>query len=224
MWVAVQIAPVALNKIVFENPHAYPFKRHEFGRAFLGISCESGVCDMIESSSVVEHDRSTSSLVPIVGLAATAQGDNATSRASTAWGLRVRPKKLGAADYKGSHDSWFQVLKEKMKTLAYPRDGTWLAPRRLLKFENHQQSRLGPEITALQREVAEMREELRDAQEQEKSARYLAFHDDLTALPNRRCFRERLERALAAGREQPPVLAVIYLDLDGFKALNDAYV
>lgn len=178
---------------------------------------------MIESSSVVEHDRSTSSLVPIVGLAATAQGDNATSRASTAWGLRVRPKKLGAADYKGSHDSWFQVLKEKMKTLAYPRDGTWLAPRRLLKFENHQQSRLGPEITALQREVAEMREELRDAQEQEKSARYLAFHDDLTALPNRRCFRERLERALAAGREQPPVLAVIYLDLDGFKALNDAY-
>jgi diguanylate cyclase (GGDEF)-like protein len=85
------------------------------------------------------------------------------------------------------------------------------------------QFRLVREIVSLRRTLARMREELRGARELEQSARYMALHDDLTALPNRRFFRERLERALADGREDPPVLAVIYLDLDGFKAINDTH-
>jgi diguanylate cyclase (GGDEF)-like protein len=85
------------------------------------------------------------------------------------------------------------------------------------------QFRLVREIVSLRRTLARMREELRGARELEQSARYLALHDDLTALPNRRFFRERLERAVADGREDPPVLAVIYLDLDGFKAINDTH-
>lgn len=178
---------------------------------------------MVEFSSVVGPDRSTPSLVPTVSLAATAEGDNATSRASTAWRSRVRPKDFRVADDTGLHDGLFQVVKEKLENLAPRRGAACLAPRRPLKFENHRQSRLEHDITALQRVVAQMRKELRAAQEREKSARYLAFHDDLTALPNRRFFRERLERALGPDRERPPVVAVIYLDLDGFKALNDAY-
>jgi diguanylate cyclase (GGDEF)-like protein len=71
--------------------------------------------------------------------------------------------------------------------------------------------------------VAKIQEELAGAQEREKRARYLAFHDDLTALPNRRYFRERLGRALTNQGTGPPHLAVIYLDLDDFKALNDTY-
>jgi diguanylate cyclase (GGDEF)-like protein len=85
------------------------------------------------------------------------------------------------------------------------------------------QFRLVREIVSLRRTLARMREELRGARELEQTARYMALHDDLTALPNRRFFRERLERALADGREDPPVLAVIYLDLDGFKAINDTH-
>jgi diguanylate cyclase (GGDEF)-like protein len=68
-----------------------------------------------------------------------------------------------------------------------------------------------------------MREELRGAEDLAKSARHMALHDDLTALPNRRFFLERLRRALEDGRDSPPVLAVIYLDLDGFKAINDTH-
>jgi diguanylate cyclase (GGDEF)-like protein len=78
-------------------------------------------------------------------------------------------------------------------------------------------------VAHLKRLLAVMREELSSVQECERTARYLAFHDDLTALPNRRAFREHLERAHADLQGKPSLLAVFYLDLDGFKALNDTH-
>ncbi|MFN8559162.1 MAG: PAS domain S-box protein, partial [Dehalococcoidia bacterium] len=47
-----------------------------------------------------------------------------------------------------------------------------------------------------------------------------AFHDPLTGLPNRRLFMDRLEHALTALGRRGPTLAVLFLDLDGFKAAN----
>jgi len=49
-----------------------------------------------------------------------------------------------------------------------------------------------------------------------------ARHDSLTGLPNRRAFAERLDQALARARRNPQTLAVLYVDLDGFKAINDS--
>jgi diguanylate cyclase (GGDEF)-like protein len=85
------------------------------------------------------------------------------------------------------------------------------------------QGHLGLEVAALRALLAKTQEELTTAQEREKRARYLAFHDDLTALPNRRFFRERLDFALRDKGSGVRPLAVLYLDLDGFKALNDLY-
>jgi diguanylate cyclase (GGDEF)-like protein len=53
--------------------------------------------------------------------------------------------------------------------------------------------------------------------------RHLATHDSLTALPNRWYATERLQAALSdeAGSGRP--IAVLYLDIDGFKAVNDRY-
>jgi diguanylate cyclase (GGDEF)-like protein len=82
---------------------------------------------------------------------------------------------------------------------------------------------LARENAALRAMLAKMQDELTDAHKREKRSRYLAFHDDLTALPNRRFFLERLGRALMSQGSSPPDLAVIYLDLDGFKVLNDAH-
>ncbi|MEU4085622.1 putative bifunctional diguanylate cyclase/phosphodiesterase [Streptomyces aureus] len=50
--------------------------------------------------------------------------------------------------------------------------------------------------------------------------RYEATHDALTGLPNRTLFFERLEKALAAGEGQR--FGLCYLDLDGFKTINDS--
>jgi diguanylate cyclase (GGDEF)-like protein len=90
------------------------------------------------------------------------------------------------------------------------------------KFEGRE-DHLGLEVAALRALLVKTQEELTVAQEREKRARYLAFHDDLTALPNRRFFRERLGVALRDAGIGILPLAVLYLDLDGFKALNDLY-
>ena len=50
-----------------------------------------------------------------------------------------------------------------------------------------------------------------------------SLHDQLTGLPNRTLFEELLEQAIARARRSQHVAAVLYADLDGFKAVNDRY-
>jgi diguanylate cyclase (GGDEF)-like protein/PAS domain S-box-containing protein len=49
----------------------------------------------------------------------------------------------------------------------------------------------------------------------------LALHDSLTGLPNRAYLLDRLDRSLARDRRDPSVLAVLYIDVDRFKVVND---
>ncbi len=55
----------------------------------------------------------------------------------------------------------------------------------------------------------------------ERQLRHLALHDPICGLPNRICFSERLERAIAEVREGGSTAAVFYIDLDHFKDVND---
>jgi diguanylate cyclase (GGDEF)-like protein len=57
----------------------------------------------------------------------------------------------------------------------------------------------------------------------EASAEHAALHDPLTGLPNRRLLYLRLERAFAFYRQTGGGLAVLFIDLDGFKPVNDIY-
>ena len=53
--------------------------------------------------------------------------------------------------------------------------------------------------------------------------RHLAYHDGLTGLPNRRLLDERLGARIAQATRDGAAFPVLYLDLDGFKPLNDRY-
>jgi diguanylate cyclase (GGDEF)-like protein len=59
--------------------------------------------------------------------------------------------------------------------------------------------------------------------EQEEGARYAAFHDVLTGLSNRALFNDRLEHGIAQAKRHGWTLAVMFVDLDKFKRINDTY-
>jgi len=66
---------------------------------------------------------------------------------------------------------------------------------------------------------------LRDVSERktlEEQLRQLAFHDPLTLLANRSLFRNRVQHALALGQRSRQQIAVLFLDLDDFKNVNDS--
>jgi diguanylate cyclase (GGDEF)-like protein/PAS domain S-box-containing protein len=58
---------------------------------------------------------------------------------------------------------------------------------------------------------------------QEEQLRRLAHHDSLTGLPNRALFFDRLTQAIAHARRERCYVAVMFLDLDHFKAVNDRF-
>ncbi|WER47874.1 diguanylate cyclase [Cupriavidus sp. WKF15] len=58
-------------------------------------------------------------------------------------------------------------------------------------------------------------------QQEEERLGFLATHDTLTGLPNRMLLGERLARTIARARRASSLAAVMFLDLDGFKAIND---
>lgn len=58
---------------------------------------------------------------------------------------------------------------------------------------------------------------------QEAAARHAALHDGLTGLPNRALFDDRLQHELAHAKRYGWAMAIMYMDLDEFKQVNDRY-
>jgi diguanylate cyclase (GGDEF)-like protein/PAS domain S-box-containing protein len=65
-------------------------------------------------------------------------------------------------------------------------------------------------------------EDITNRKAAEAQVNYLAYHDALTGLPNRTLFMDRLESALAGARRKSEKVAVLFLDLDRFKNINDS--
>lgn len=63
--------------------------------------------------------------------------------------------------------------------------------------------------------------ELARLEQNEANALALACYDELTGLPNRRLLRDRLRQAIAQGIRQDKQVALLLVDLDGFKSIND---
>jgi diguanylate cyclase (GGDEF)-like protein/PAS domain S-box-containing protein len=53
--------------------------------------------------------------------------------------------------------------------------------------------------------------------------RFIAQHDALTGLPNRAVMRDRCEQVLSVAKRDNSLVALLFIDLDGFKAVNDTY-
>lgn len=84
-------------------------------------------------------------------------------------------------------------------------------------------------VSALRNEAGRITQHIRTfnditvLKQQQRVLAEQARHDSLTGLPNRRAFGERLQQAMARARRNPQTLAVMYVDLDGFKTVNDVH-
>ncbi len=107
------------------------------------------------------------------------------------------------------------------------------AERRLRNYELQVRLRSGDTRSVLvSAEMMEMMGEPRglitmnditDHKRYEERIEYLASHDELTGLPNRALIRDRISQAIAQARRAGAQLAVMFLDLDRFKVINDGY-
>ncbi len=87
----------------------------------------------------------------------------------------------------------------------------------------HMHSRVLGLLSTLLGQILQAESLRQDARGREAELRWRAFHDDLTRLPNRAMFVDRLQHALALHQRDERPLAVVLFDVDDFKAVNDRH-
>jgi GGDEF domain-containing protein len=92
------------------------------------------------------------------------------------------------------------------------------------RAENHALARARDELEerVAQRTLA-LQAQVQEREAAEALARYWSDHDLLTRLPNRRLLQAQLAQGLEQAKDGGTPLAVAFMDLDGFKALNDTH-
>lgn len=78
-------------------------------------------------------------------------------------------------------------------------------------------------FTKLLVNINEKKQEKESLKEQQNRLEYIAHYDALTGLPNRTLLSDRLHQAMAQTEQNNKSLAIAYLDLDGFKTINNTY-
>ena len=79
------------------------------------------------------------------------------------------------------------------------------------------------ELAETKTDLADVREELSQAQDKAEEAQQLALQDALTGLPNRALFEQGLDHGLSQARRHGWGLAVLFIDIDKFKSINDTH-
>ena len=96
-----------------------------------------------------------------------------------------------------------------------------LANEALRKANEELEHRVAERTSRLSEVNQRLKVEIANREESQAKSQYLAYHDSLTGLGNRLLFKDQLEKALNDVSVTPHPVAVLFLDLDGFKAVND---
>jgi diguanylate cyclase (GGDEF)-like protein len=96
------------------------------------------------------------------------------------------------------------------------------AEQEILALNSQLEERVRARTLDLANANQQLRNEVHERQEAEKQVQFLAYYDALTGLPNRALLRDRMTVAMAGARRRREKIAVLFLDLDNFKMVNDS--
>jgi len=85
----------------------------------------------------------------------------------------------------------------------------------------HKEQWLHRQVVAVEGGVVAIVRDITERKVTEQHIRHIAHHDDLTGLPNRSLIRDRLDQAILHAQRRNRSVAVAFIDLDGFKLVND---
>jgi diguanylate cyclase (GGDEF)-like protein len=167
--------------------------------------------DGIETLRRIRHQKSASAL-PVIMVTAKTETNHV-----------VDALELGANDY---------VTKPVDFAVAFARVNTQISRKRaehqvllaneaLRKANEELEHRVEERTSRLSELNQRLKVEIANREESQAKSQYLACHDSLTGLGNRLLFKDQLEEALNDVSVTPHPVAVLFLDLDGFKAVND---
>jgi diguanylate cyclase (GGDEF)-like protein/PAS domain S-box-containing protein len=129
-------------------------------------------------------------------------------------GIHTREARLKRAD-----GSTFHCYMRGRRIDAGDAEQEWIWSYEDVTAEREADLRVQQVLGELERKVAERTAELEEAK---AHAQHLADHDALTGLPNRRLLEDRLTQALALSHRNRKASAVMFVDLDRFKTINDS--
>jgi diguanylate cyclase (GGDEF)-like protein/PAS domain S-box-containing protein len=92
----------------------------------------------------------------------------------------------------------------------------------LIRARNELELRVQERTAELADANMRLQQEIQERRQAEEQVRHLANHDPLTDLPNRRLLEDRLGLALAGAKRNGGQIAVLFIDLDYFKPINDS--
>lgn len=107
-------------------------------------------------------------------------------------------------------------LKEMINVVQQFGDGAANMP-----LPSHRTDEIGMLARSIEQMQQQIRAQFRTLQQKQQELDRLASHDSLTGLPNRRLFLDRLDQAMARARRNQGQLALLFIDLDNFKEIND---
>jgi diguanylate cyclase (GGDEF)-like protein/PAS domain S-box-containing protein len=133
--------------------------------------------------------------------------------------------------HKDGHAFWVRATGRRIVGQSESIDMTWIfedvterhqAEEALLRAHEELEQRVVERTAELASANTQLQEEVFERMQAEQRIWHLAHHDGLTGLPNRTLLHDRLEQALAQAQRSRHRVAVMFLDLDRFKTINDS--
>jgi diguanylate cyclase (GGDEF)-like protein/PAS domain S-box-containing protein len=133
----------------------------------------------------------------------------------------VRGRRLGFPKSADNRYAFYREVLKKLRTEGFWQGDVWSKRKNGEVFSGRMKVAVHRALNGKIKDYVAFFSDITELRKSEEELRYLANHDTLTGLPNRRLFFDRVDQAVKRARRSNGQFAVYFIDLDSFKAIND---